>query len=363
MLPRVLALTFFASIGAAVTWNGVYYVAHDLFAYGPRGNLLLGAVLGLAYALAAWFASDATEAARSITARVFGRPISARGRLASILVLSAAASLIPVFVPSEAGMWIFGLISVPLLGFFWPSVETYVSSGQRGADLNRATGYWNVCWAFALLPGMWALAPLLKSDPRSVIPAVAPLTLIALIPLFMLPREPGSHGEAAHEHSPEQDALYRKLLRRFRICLIGSYLLNSALAAVMPVIMTRLAVPTEWRTPLQSTWMFSRLAIFITLMVWRGWHGKQGLSFIAGGLMIAGFGVAFTAGAWPVLAGGLAVLGIGLGLTYAAAIYYALEVGSTDVDAGGRHEAAIGLGYTLGPLVVLGAIEAGLVSL
>ena len=52
---------------------------------------------------------------------------------------------------------------------------------------------------------------------------------------------------------------------------------------------------------------------------------------------------------------GLALFGLGLSLIYSAAIYYALEVGQAEVRAGGTHEALIGAGYTLGPLLGLGA--------
>lgn len=354
ILPRVLALTFLASIGAAVTWNGIYYVARDLFGYDKRDNLVLATLLGLVYTIGAISSKPVTTALRSFTARVFGKPISTRDQLVANLILGGLASFIPMALPTEFGLWLFGIISVPLLGLLWPAVETYVSSGQRGKNLNRAIGLWNITWATAIIPGMWAMGWLMKSNPALVIPAIAPLMFAALIPVLMLPPEPGAHGEAAHEHTPEQDATYRKILRRFRVCLVASYVLSSALAAVIPMILEhRLSVPKQWQTPLQSVWMISRLVTFAALLAWQGWHGRQGLSFVAGGLLLVGFGIAIAATAPAMLALGLTVLGIGLGLTYVAAIFYALEVGTTDVDAGARHEAAIGLGYTLGPLLYL----------
>jgi hypothetical protein len=38
---------------------------------------------------------------------------------------------------------------------------------------------------------------------------------------------------------------------------------------------------------------------------------------------------------------------------YSGAIYYAMEVGQSEVEAGGKHEALIGTGYTVGPGVLL----------
>jgi MFS family permease len=50
---------------------------------------------------------------------------------------------------------------------------------------------------------------------------------------------------------------------------------------------------------------------------------------------------------------GLAITGLGVGMIYTAAFYYAMEVGDAEIDAGGKHEAFIGLGYLGGPVVGL----------
>jgi hypothetical protein len=48
-----------------------------------------------------------------------------------------------------------------------------------------------------------------------------------------------------------------------------------------------------------------------------------------------------------------------MGVVYYAALYYAMSVGRAEVDAGGTHEALIGVGYTIGPLASLGGLRAG----
>jgi hypothetical protein len=56
---------------------------------------------------------------------------------------------------------------------------------------------------------------------------------------------------------------------------------------------------------------------------------------------------------------GLVAFGAGLALIYVAALYYAMHVGGggqNSVDEGGKHEALIGAGYTVGPLCGLGAV-------
>src|SRR5690606_33164679 len=53
---------------------------------------------------------------------------------------------------------------------------------------------------------------------------------------------------------------------------------------------------------------------------------------------------------------GLALFGFGLGGVYTGALYYVMEVGASEVEAGGTHEALIGGGYTLGPLIGLAGL-------
>ena len=46
-----------------------------------------------------------------------------------------------------------------------------------------------------------------------------------------------------------------------------------------------------------------------------------------------------------------------MGVTYYAAIYYALALGRAEVEAGGTHEALIGGGYMVGPGIGLGTLQ------
>ena len=54
-----------------------------------------------------------------------------------------------------------------------------------------------------------------------------------------------------------------------------------------------------------------------------------------------------------------------MSVIYAGAIYYAMEVGAAEVEAGGMHEALIGVGYTGGPMLGVMAVtlqRAGVLS-
>jgi len=61
----------------------------------------------------------------------------------------------------------------------------------------------------------------------------------------------------------------------------------------------------------------------------------------------------------PLALVGELLLGLAAGFAYYSALYYALVVKNASVDAGGAHEALIGLGYAHGPLAGLAAQTAG----
>ena len=78
-------------------------------------------------------------------------------------------------------------------------------------------------------------------------------------------------------------------------------------------------------------------------------------------LMLIGFALCMGSPMAPsvgvaLLITGLAITGMGIAITYYGALYYAMSVGNSEVDAGGKHEAMIGVGYTLGPVCGLGGI-------
>jgi uncharacterized membrane protein len=59
---------------------------------------------------------------------------------------------------------------------------------------------------------------------------------------------------------------------------------------------------------------------------------------------------------------GLSMFGVGMGIVYYAALYYAMAVGRAEVNAGGIHEALIGGGYMVGPLLCLLSMQGASVA-
>jgi MFS family permease len=160
--------------------------------------------------------------------------------------------------------------------------------------------------------------------------------------------------------------VYLSLLALARRMLPLSYLLMSVMGPFFPGALRRMGVALEWQPVLVSVWLSVRVVTMVVLERWHGWHGRYGPLVLAAGALGGGFVACVLAPSvlgMPLLVAGLVAFGVGMGISYTAALYYVLEVGSHGAEAGGSHEALIGLGYTVGPGIGLAAalsVQAGL---
>lgn len=371
-LGAILVFTFINSIGTGVVTNGVAFLATHGYGYGTAGNYWLSFALGATYIAGAMGIGPGL---RRLAAR--HRSVSTRSVLVALMIVGGALCFLPWLAragdapPGEASgvwaLWVLVMIYSPLTGALWPIVESYLSGGRKGYSLRSALGRFNVVWSAAIVVAYFGMAPLLERQTLLIMAGLGALHLISIAMLVPLRPEPGRELDgAALPHPP----VYRKLLTVFRLQLPTNYLVKSTLLPYLPIVLTTLAVPIKWQTPLVAVLYGSRVLTFAVLERWHGWHGRWSASVVGGLLMLGGFAACILA---PVsgdartglvcLTVGLAAFGTGVGTIYAGALYYALVVGNAEVEAGGKHEALIGLGYMGGPacgLAVLGAIEIGL---
>ncbi|GAB4551322.1 MAG: hypothetical protein Tsb0013_13370 [Phycisphaerales bacterium] len=353
-----LTITWLGSLGTGAATNGVYFVADQMHGFSRAENLWLGVFFGMMFVPAAFLSGKAT---RLLERRVGW---SERGVLLAVLLGITASCVFAGYARAAWSIWVFVALFAPLTGMLWPLVEGFISGGRRGKALRGATGKFNLAWASATFGAYWFMRPLLEIDPAWVFYGLGAVHLLSAGFTIWLPRFPGRHGSAAHAHDPLEAASYRRLLACFRMLLMGSYILHSAMTPILPARFTALGVGEADRVLYASAWMGSRVLAFVVLERWHGWHGRRRTLLWSGGGMALGFaGVLLAPGVWWAV-GALVVLGAGIGSAYAAALYYAMEVGDAQVDAGGAHEAMIGLGYTGGPLaalVAVGAADIGLI--
>ena len=365
-LGVVLAFTFVGSMGTGAITNGFSFIATEGLGYARQLNLLLALLLGSTYIVGALLSGRLVKHLSRPETR-----LNPRSLLAIILIVIAIMCQLPLLAhrlaPNllELAIWMLILVFSPASGIFWPIVEGYLSGGRSGKSLRSAIGRFNIVWSGALVLSFWMMAPLLKNHPFVILSLIGGLQLMMVALLIKFPSHPPKHLDANHERAPES---YVHLLTIFRVLLVASYIVLSALSPLLPIVEDRLGIDVQWKTPIASAWLTSRLFLFILFERWHGWHGRWWTPWTGMGCMLVGFSLCMLSPMFPNMFGndtsglillilGLAIIGVGVAMTYYGALYYAMAVGNAEVDAGGKHEAVIGMGYTLGPVCGLIGFE------
>lgn len=379
-LWAVLAFTFLNSIGSGVVTTGIVFLAKSAYGFSRTDNYWLGLLLGVTYIVGALSAGPFIRRLR----RAFPS-LTPRRILAGLMVIAGALCTLPWIARAASGstdptagawaVWVLVGVYGPLTGVLWPMVESFLSGGRSGAALRRATGLFNISWSSALVVAFVAMSPLLESAPLLVILLLGGVHLGCIALLAWFPAFPAEH---IHEHHEPHPPVYRSLLSVMRLLLPTSYVLYSALNPYLPVAFERLGIDKSMHTVVAAAWLLARVVTMVLFERLSGWHERWWVPIVGGLVLMVGFAATvlsprlvdpFTqegaGAALGVAVTGLVLFGVGMGVIYCAAIYYAMEVGSAEVDAGGTHEALIGVGYTLGPVIALLAtagVSAGVVA-
>lgn len=355
--------TFLCSTGTGLVTNGIFYLTDSAYGFGRMENLLLMFAMGLTYIAGAKGAGKVVGVLRRALPG-----LSTRGFLACLMVAMGALVLLPAVakggrmpdgtVRGSWVVWTVVLVYSPMTGVLWPMVESFLSGGRSGSSLRSAIGMWNAVWSGAIVVAYIGLA-LVKSNPALAFLSLSAVHLGCAVFVVTFPREPAPHLAEHHEPHPP---VYEELLVVSRVLLPLSYFVLSAINPILPALMGKIGVPDVWKPVMGTAWLAPRVLTFLVMGRWHGWHGTWGSPLTGAAFMLGGGAMAVLSplagsGTTPIslMVAGLALLGVGLAVIYSGAIYYAMEVGKAEVDAGGTHEALIGVGYTIGPGIGLGA--------
>ncbi len=349
-LGWVLWVTFLASLGTGVFWHGLSFVAKHTYGFGQTRNLLLFALMGAVYAVGAFGAGAVTRRLR--------RLVSPRSLLAWAITLQAAVCALPITTDSEWALWVAaGAVSM-LASLTWPIIESYDTAGRHGPRMRSAIGWFNMTWMPATVVPMFVMAPILENHGEWAIGGLAVVNLVAVGAFVFFASHPAEHDAAIA--AAHVTASYPNLLKSVRVLLLFSYVLTSVVTPLLPYRFEQLGVvDVEWETPCTATWMIVRIIALVVMWWVPFWHGRWGTLLLGALAMTGGFAVVVLAGSLPLLFLGFGGLGVGLGVIYNAALYYAMSTGGATVEAGGTHEALIGAGYAVGPLIGLAGTALG----
>jgi MFS family permease len=336
---RILLNTFASSFAGMLLQRGLYFFTHDVLGFSRAQNLWFALMFGVAYLCGA-------RASHRLTAH-FGE----RRTLLALITLSVLVQAALVWIPGVLALTIGFSAMAALLGARWPIFESYMCAGETPQSLGRALSRYNISWALSVAPALWLAGPLIASGtPRALFAVAAVLHALVGASCLAFPPVP-ARLDAAHPARPDPLLVEHsnKLLASARFVMLESYTLLFLLAPLMPEIMHGVGFETAAAARASSVLDVARLGCFVGLFAYTGWHGRRGPIAFAIVALPLGFAlVLFGRGVTSVISGEL-LFGVAMGFLYTAALFYAQLVKNASVDAGGAHEALIGLGYALGP--------------
>jgi hypothetical protein len=359
---RLTCITLLESFAATTVMRGVYFLTRFELDFSAGENLAMALGFGVAYVIGAMSShplSVRLGERRLLALTVFGQLVLHAVLFArySIGDTGSAYDLLrPLLERCPTGNLVFvGSTLLAGLGALkWPVVESYVSAGQTPASTAKAVGRFNITWASTVPLCLVIAGPLIRWWPSGLFGLPALVNLASLYLIGSLALRP-SHLASDHPDRPTPLELVRlrALLISGRWLLTSSYALLWVLAAILPAILESFGLSVQVATALAALIEAARLATFIGMERYHGWHNR--LSPLVASLvgMPAGFLMVLLGADLGVVVAGEIIFGLAGGMAYFVALYYAMVVKNASVDAGGAHEGMIGVGFVMGPAAAL----------
>ena len=330
------------SFATVLYFTYLYFLLHDKFGFTNQANLAVAALLGLVYAFAAWQGGK------------FGQR---HGNFAALKLgfgLMAVAYVVASQLGTAAGQ-IAGAAVVSLgMCFTWPVLEALISEGESSKDIPRAVGLYNITWAWTNAVALFAGGAIIeKLGYQSIYYLPLGIVLLQLALTFWLekvklpiPKTPSAPPPTASQPSP---ARIQNFLRMAWLANPFAYIAINTLIAVLPGVAVKFHLTPMFAGFACSLWGFVRLATFVVLWRWNGWHYRFRWLATAFALLVVSFTMILVLpNLWAVLAAQV-VFGAAIGLIYYSSLFYSMDASDTKSEHGGIHEAAIGVGNCLGP--------------
>jgi|WetSurMetagenome_2_1015567.scaffolds.fasta_scaffold00060_22 MFS family permease len=328
--------------------NFLFFYTRSRFGFGELENLLLAALNGCVYTVAAWKGGAFAQrhgGEKSLYVGFCGLAIS---MIAGLSLHSAWGQMLVL-----AG-W---TVSVC---FVWPALEALVTDGAS-VNISDMVGVYNITWAFGGAAAYFTAGLLLERLgmqslfwlPLAVVAVQLPLTPLAG---SLAQKEKRLVARPVSADAEKEIPQERQFLHLAWLANPLSYVAINTIIPLVPTIAAKLHLSTGSAGIICSVWMFARLLAFAVLRRWTSWHYR--FRFLAGSfvLLIAGFAGIVFARSIPLLAVSQVAFGLSVGLIYYSSLYYSMNASSERGAHGGLHEAMIGAGLFFGPASGAGAL-------
>lgn len=346
--PLLLAV-FLLSMATASAEHAVFFYTKEALGFGVMLNLLLALVFGVTYLVGARLSHPLAE---WLVRRL---PGVGNERFVLLLLLGSQVVIggLLAWSPTPGMFWslwpVLGLVS----GMQWPIMESYVVAGRPPRAAATAISRFNVTWALAAVLAV-TVSGLLIAWWEPALFALGGLLNLAGIVILLLTfpkRAEHLHDDHPERIPPEVVRSYRPLIASSRWSMLSSYTLMFVLGPYLPEVFDALGYGVIMATLLAGVLYAMRVVSFAWMGMWPGWHGKKlPLALGAVAMPVGTLLILLPSSVTPVLIGEV-VFGFTAGVIYTASLYYGMIEKNASVEAGGDHEAVIGAGFCLGPLL------------
>jgi len=358
------------AVSAILLVVGLSFYTNHRFGWGARENFTVAAFQGAFYMLGALLAKNISQR--------WGRERTLVRLYAGMTVLASAVGICASMHWAIATAAL-AVVETGVVAASWPMLQSLVSAAGDPSQLSRRLGCYNILWSALGAIAVAASGAVIQHAPAGaffgIIAAghgIAGALIVCRMRSTALlfgsverasdsPARSESQSAAARPH-PDAAALQRHHLALWlsRIALPSTYVVVYSIAPALPSLHAMKQLTPTVATTVGSIWLIARAAAFIFTGSTTFWHRRPGLMFLSTVTMLFAFiGIIVFGSASrmnPALAllammAAQSVLGLSIGTIYAASLYFGMAVSEGSTEHGGYHEALIGLGQILGPLL------------
>lgn len=329
----------------------LYFFMRSRHGFDTKANLALAAFTGFVYAVGSWLAGRFAQRTGYFTALKLGL-----GVMLCAIALGWGIDTAPAKVITMS-------IAVAGMSLTWPALEALVTEGESIVGIQHNVGIYNIVWASTGAVAYFTGGALLEKFGAASLFFV-PITLLSALLLSTIALERKAivgqcliPADASRDKTDLGIELALRVGRSKRFLQMAwvanpfAYVAINTLVAAMPTVALRLGLSPMEAGFYCSAWLFARVGAFIILWLWPSWHYR--FSWLAGAFMAmtCGFIVILTVRSITVVVLAQLLFGCAIGLIYYSSLFYAMDLGQTKGVHGGLHEAALGIGNSVGPAV------------
>ena len=234
---------------------------------------------------------------------------------------------------------------------FWPAIIAWLGEGLSGQKLAARLTAFGVAWNIGLLLGFSLSGVLFKHGPKLAFYASASSIFLIAILLLLPTRQSGGNNEP----TPTEPAPHIPKGRGFRkTAWLANFATNFALAgttALFPQLAMHVGISADVHGALLAAGRAAALAAFVARQLLAFWRTRLWPLWVAQlGCAASLVWIGLAHATWMFAAAWI-VGGVVSGYSYQASIYFTLEEMTEKGKGSGFHEAIIGSGMFVGPVL------------